>query len=191
MIRGYLTKASVFVFITTALIFGPFPGEAKQENGKKKGVPHVLNEILTEIQNINGNLVGIDCSSTIKGAIQNEGLVTDPENGSEIELVNITGPGTFVAARLVKQGGGTGLTSVELIIDGETVVGRNIVALKNWAMTQSNPFGVVVFSNQGLGIDTVTIGFSQPISFEENLVLKAAVGEDGVEQIIGTVIHGE
>ena len=92
---------------------------------------------------------------------------------------------------MTKQGGDSGLTAVRLILDGQTVVGRNIVALKNLAMTQNNSYGVSVFTS-AVGIDAVTIGFSQPLAFEESLVLQAVIGEDlGVVQIIGTVIYGQ
>ena len=104
-------------------------------------------------------------------------------------LVDLVGPGTFVSARLVKQGGATGLTAFSLEIDGNVVVQRNIAALKNWGMTQSNPFGVSVFTNGS--IDTVTIGFVQPIEFENDLIFSAIVNEANVVQIIGTVIFGE
>ena len=188
MIRSYLTKPFVFLFITTVFVLTSFSGEVEAGRRYNKGVHHLLNDILTELQYMDCYPSKRDCCSTINGATQAGGLITDPVQDTH-ELVNVTGPGTFVAARMVKQGGSTGLTAVELIIDGETVIHRNIAALKNWGMTQNNPFGVVVFTNSS--IDTVTIGFSQPISFEEDLILNAVVGETGVVQIIGTVIYGE
>ena len=131
----------------------------------------------------------IAVGANIRGADDTEGLVVSPANGSSHNLVSLTGPGTFVAARMVKQGGASGLTAVSLEIDGKIIVQRNVAALKNWGMTQNNPFGVVVFTNGT--IDTVTIGFQQPIEYQTSLVLKALVNETGVAQIIGTVIHGQ
>lgn len=153
------------------------------------GVPQLLSEILAEIGNITGQLGEIGSDARIEDADSTESLVTNPSDGSEHNLVSLTGPGTFVAARMTKQGGASGLTAVSLEMDGKIVVQRNIAALKNWGMTQNNPFGVVVVTGPG-GIDAVTIGFPQPIAFESNLTLKAIVGEAGVVQIIGTVIHG-
>ena len=127
--------------------------------------------------------------AVIKDAQQSEGLITDPIHGSDHDLVTINGIGTFVAARMTKQGGDTGITFVELIIDGKTVVGRSYAALNNWGMTQDNPFGVVLL--HGNGVDAVTIGFQQPIRFKSSLVLRAKVRENGVVQMIGTVVHGQ
>ena len=145
------------------------------------GVPQALAQIVEALNNLKG--------ATIVGADQAEGLVTDLLNPSENELVSLEGPGTFVSARMVKQGGASGITFVSLEIDGNVVVNRSVAALKNWGMTQNNPFGVAVLTAGD--IDTVTIGFQQPIAFEESLVLKAIVEEDGVVQIIGTVIYGQ
>jgi hypothetical protein len=57
-------------------------------------------------------------------------------------------------------------------------------------LTENNPYGVVVLTGPG-GIDAVTISFQQPLVFQDNLTLRAIVGEPGVEQIIGTVIYGD
>ena len=105
------------------------------------------------------------------------------------DLVTLTGPGSFVSARMTKQGGDSGFTFLELVIDDKIIIGRSFAALKNWGMTESNPFGVVVLT-EGI-VDAATIGFQQPIKFEDSLVLRAVVDQSGVEQIIGTVIYGE
>lgn len=201
-------------FFTKMLILAVFIIPAHAANHTKKvevinnstnpvpvqGVVEVVNTIDVNIANTDAapvpvTMSGNPCCARIKGAASKEGLVAyDPVTGDiaqeTYDLVNLDGPGTFVAARLTKQGGITGLTAISLSIDGKTVVQRNIVALKNFGMTQNNPFGVVVVTSP-VGIDTVTIGFSQPIAFEESLVLSAQVGESGVVQIIGTVIYGE
>ncbi len=122
-------------------------------------------------------------------AQQSEGLIVEVLPNSSHTLVSLEGLGSFVAARVVKQGGDTDLTAVRLFIDGRQVVSRNIAALHNWQLTEQNPFGVVVFSSGDL--DTVTIGFPQVLRYHQSLELVVDVGEDdGVVQIIGTVIHG-
>lgn len=164
-----------------------------------QGDVEVINTLDVNVTNTDVNPVPVTiespCCTSIKGAASEEGLVAYDQGTGDVaqatyDLVTLSGPGTFVAARLTKQGGATGLTAVSLSIDGKTVVQRNIVALKNLGMTQNNPFGVVVFTSP-VGIDAVTIGFSQPIAFEQSLVLSAIVGETGVIQIIGTIIYGE
>lgn len=193
----------VISLLTISLIFLPIAGSAKSDRGKKNGVPYQLRKILAELEEISAAMNGADfggvsCDNcaNIKGAAQMNGIVVGEGSyvaSGEHELVYLTGPGTFVAARIVRQEDdpAVGLTEVALIIDGRPVVQRNIEALKNWGMTQNNPFGVMLMSDPLEGIDTVTIGFSQPIYFEESLVLKANVADDDVVQILGTVIYGQ
>lgn len=186
------TVVVVLSLFTIGFIFTPVVGYAEPKNGEALGVPHLLGDILVGVEMINDRLAELEfeCCSTIKETDQSEALIIDPESSTTpYELVTLTGPGTFVAARMTKQGGNTGLTAVELIVDGNVVVGRNFAALKNWGMTQNNPFGVVVLT--GGIVDTAIIGFQQPLHFENSLILRARVNETGVVQIIGTVIHGK
>ena len=131
-------------------------------------------------------------SASVKNPQQSTGLVVSPGAGTH-DLVDLDGPGVFVSAFMTKQGGATDITSVVLIIDGQTVVARNIEALKNFGLTQNNSYGVSVFASPTVGgVDGVTIGFSEPLKFKEFLLLQAIVGasDTGVVQILGTVIHG-
>jgi hypothetical protein len=193
IMRGEKKISLIFVLFTLIFVFTSSIAGAKSQG---QGVPHLLSDILVELGNIESKLdFSCDNCATIKGAGSSEGLVAYDPNTGEVavgtyELVQLVGPGTFVSARLTKQGGAGGFTAVSLEIDGKTIVQRNFVALKNFGMTQNNPFGVMI-STSAVGIDAVTIGFSQPIEFEESLILKAIVGESGVIQIIGTVIYGE
>ena len=150
----------------------------------------LLNDILTEVQGLRSDISALDVGgATINGAQQAEGLIVDPLNGSVHDLVSITGSGTFVAARMTKQGGTNDITTVQLIIDGKTIVGRTYAALNNWGMTQNNPFGVVLL--HGNGVDAVTIGFPQPITYNNSLILRTTIGEYGIVQMIGTVVYGQ
>ena len=169
--------------------------QVKEINGKIDGLDSdddnpLLEEILTEIQGLRGDVASSSVGgATIKGAKKSEGLITSPGNGTTHDLVTITGSGTFVAARMTKQGGASNITTVELVIDGQTIVGRTYAALDNWGMTQNNPYGTVLL--HGNGIDAVTIGFPQPIEFEDSLILRTNVGESDIVQMIGTVIYGQ
>ena len=157
------------------------------------GVPAHLAAIQGQLGLILDELAALDTGgASVKAAQRSEGLVTNPEPNTVHTLVDVTGPGKFVSACGWKSwGGDTGLTAIRLILDGRVVVGRNIAALKNFAMTEHNAYGVSVFTSPA-GIDAVTVGFSQPLEFESSLQLEAVVGDDvGIVQMIGTVIHGE
>ena len=210
-----MKKHLVIIFsIALGLIAAPMLAHADKRN--HRGTPHVLGGVLEQVEEINGKIDNLDSDNdnpllsdilseiqglrgdvssismggaTINGAQKSEGLITNPNIGSNHDLVSINGSGTFVAARMTKQGGTNNITSVELIIDGKTIVGRTYAALDNWGMTQNNPFGVVLL--HGNGIDAVTIGFQQPIKFNNSLILRTSVGENGIVQMIGTVIYGQ
>ncbi len=187
------TTASVSAAATLGVAIGlaAFAWNAGAAPGGN-GVPAHLAAIQGQIGLILDELAALDTGgASVKAAQRSEGLVTNPGPNTVHTLVDVTGPGKFVSARLTKQGGDSGLTAIRLILDGRVVVGRNIAALKNFAMTEHNSYGVSVFTSPA-GIDAVTVGFSQPLEFESSLQLEAVVGDDfGIVQMIGTVIHGE
>jgi len=94
----------------------------------------------------------------------------------------------FVAAEVNKQGGDSGLTFVILDVDGRNVVNLSYAAAQNLALTQQNPFGVVLLSSGQ--IKTFTIGWPSPLRYERELKLSVTVNETGVAQILANVIHG-
>ncbi len=117
-----------------------------------------------------------------------DGLIVTPSFGSSHTLVKQKGPGKFISARIAKQGGSNDITFVNLEIDGQSVVNRSFAALRNFSLTENNPYGVVIL---GKDLKSVTIGFPFPLVFEKSLSLSVFVNETGVSQIIGTVIHGK
>lgn len=125
----------------------------------------------------------------LQSAQHSEGLVSNPAKGSTHSLVQLEGPGCFLSARVVKQGGDSHLTFVDLTLDGKKVVNRSVAALRNWATTEDNSYGVMVFTSAS--INTVTIGFDHPLMYQRSLELSITVNENGVSQVIGTVVHGE
>jgi len=95
----------------------------------------------------------------------------------------------FVAAQVTKQGGNTGLTFVNLEINGRNVTSLSFVAADNMGLTQQNPYGIVLL--RGKLIETFTVGFPSLLRFEKDLMLSVTVNEPGVVQLIGNVIHGQ
>jgi hypothetical protein len=128
-----------------------------------------------------------DCAAGVCNPQRKQGLKAPAAKG-EHELVNIRGPGVFVAAQISKQGGSTGLTFASLEIDGKNVTSLSFAAAENWGLTQSNPYGIVLL--RGAQISTLTVGFPTPLRFERVLRLTVKVQEAGVVQIIGNVIQG-
>ena len=150
----------------------------------------ILTAMLAELKSLNASLVGQPrCCPVVENAHLSEGLVVNPLEASTHTLVSVSGPGKFVSARLTKQGGASGLTFVTLSLDGQVIESRSVVAFKNIGLTEDNPYGIMV-NTSAAGIDVVTIGFPQTLSFKSKLELPAPDNEPGVVQMIGTVITG-
>jgi len=131
----------------------------------------------------------VSAYADVRSPERTQGLIVDPSQGA-YELVSLKGPGTFVSAQITKQGGTNDLTFVNLDIDGKNVVNVSIAALKNWGLTQNNPYGLVLLQSTG-DLKTFTIGFPYPLHFKSELKLSVNVNEDDVVQILTNVIHGK
>lgn len=116
-----------------------------------------------------------------------EGLKAPAPKGT-YSLVNLDGPGLFLAAEVTKQGGATGLSFVRLRIDGQSVVDLSFTAAHNTGLTQQNPYGLVVLGSSGL--QNFTFGWPVPLVFKRSLNLSVVVNEPGVVQIVADVICG-
>lgn len=103
-------------------------------------------------------------------------------------LVELEGPGVFLGAQITKQDGSNDLTFVDLEIDGRNVVNLSFAAAKNWGLTQSNPYGLVLLESNG--VSTLTVGWPTPLRFDRKLTLSVTVKESGVDQILANVIRG-
>jgi len=103
-------------------------------------------------------------------------------------LVSLKGPGLFLSANVTKQGGATDLTFVSLDMDGRNVVNLSFAALRNFGLTQANPYGIQFLS--GAGVESFAIGWPFPLTFKTSLELSVTVNETGVVQIIGNVVRG-
>ncbi len=128
-------------------------------------------------------------ADTVVEPERTQGLVA-PVPQAAHTLVNLQGPGKFVSAQITKQGGANDMTFVSLDIDGKNVVNASIAAIRNWGLTQDNPYGIVLVTSAA-GLKTVTIGYPSTLTYHKNLKLSVTVQEAGVAQIIGNVVHGK
>jgi hypothetical protein len=127
------------------------------------------------------------CATGVCDPERTQGLKAPAPQGTSV-LVDLRGPGVFVAAEVNKQGGGNDLTFVILDIDGRNVVNMSYAAAHNLALSQQNPFGVVLLGSGQ--IKTFTIGWPSPLRYERELKLSVTVNEAGVTQILANVING-
>ncbi|MBA2707880.1 MAG: hypothetical protein H0U59_08770 [Gemmatimonadaceae bacterium] len=116
-----------------------------------------------------------------------QGLKAPAPRGTH-NLITLDGPGLFLAGHVSKQGGATGLTFMQLRIDGRSVVDLSFIAARNLGLTQQNPYGLVILGNTGL--QNFTFGWPVPLVFKRSLTLSVVVNETGVVQILANVIRG-
>jgi hypothetical protein len=128
-----------------------------------------------------------DCLTGVCRAERTQGLRAPAGEGEHV-LVQLKGPGVFIAAEVVKQGGESDLTFVDLDLDGRNVTNISFAAARNTGLTQQNPYGLVLLGSRAT--DNLTIGFPVPLRFERELKLSVVVKEAGVVQILANVIHG-
>ena len=110
-----------------------------------------------------------------------------PAPKGKYTLVSLKGPGLFLSANVTKQGGATDLTFVSLDIDGRNVVNLSYAALRNFGLTQANPYGIQYLS--GSGIESFAIGWPFPLAFKKELTLSVTVNETGVVQLLANVVR--
>ena len=116
-----------------------------------------------------------------------QGLKAPARKGT-YDLINLEGPGLFLAGQVSKQGGLTGLTFVPLQLDGRSVIDLSFAAARNIGLTQQNPFGLVLLGSTGL--QNLTFGWPVPLVYKRSLKLSVVVSETGVVQIVANVIRG-
>jgi hypothetical protein len=116
-----------------------------------------------------------------------EGLQSPVPEGT-YSLIDLEGPGIFLAGHVTKQGGATGLSFVRLQIDGQSVIDLSFAGARNWNLTQHNPYGLVVLGSGGL--QTLAFGWPVPLVFQKNLNLTVVVNEPAVVQLVANVIRG-
>jgi hypothetical protein len=123
----------------------------------------------------------------VENPVRNQGLTVNPANNSTKELVKLKGPGLFLSAELTKQGGNSDLTFVIIDIDGKNLVNISMAALFNQGLTTANSYGISIFRSAA-ALETVTIGFPYPLTFNKTFSLKVTVNETGVVQILANVL---
>jgi hypothetical protein len=131
--------------------------------------------------------------------VQDVNVLTSPKSDATIKGIkcyeagttnSIEGPGTFISAVVRIQPKST-LTELVLEIDGEVIFDLTALAIRTIGLTQQNPFGIAVLDGENM--ESVVIGWPQPVSFESQLVLRSIRPPDGggVEQIISDILVGQ
>lgn len=118
-----------------------------------------------------------------------QGSLAKVAKGSKTRVIRLEGPGVFLAAKIVKQGGSSGLTFVTLKIDGNTIASWSYAAIENWGLSAHNNFGVALLPGR-FGLETLVLGYQTPLLYKKYLEISIQVKENGVQQILTNVTHG-
>lgn len=134
------------------------------------------------------------CASGVCDPRRVQGLLAAPVPGKHVakgkhEIIEIEGPGVFLAAEISKQGGSGDLTFVGLDLDGRSLWNLSYAAATNIGLTAHNAWGQSVVS--GFGIKTMVLGLPTPLRFQKQLVLTVQINENGVDQVVANVLVGK
>jgi len=128
------------------------------------------------------------CAGGVCNPRRVQGLKAPAPKGEHV-LLDIAGPGVFLAGEVVKQGGGPGLSFVSLDIDGRNVVNISYDAARNSGLTEHSPYGVQ-YLGSAAGLENLTFGWPTPLVFMRSLRVSAIVRQDGVVQLLANVLVG-
>jgi hypothetical protein len=103
-------------------------------------------------------------------------------------LVDLKGPGVFVAGQVSKLGGTGGLTFVRLVIDGQSLLNMTFAFADSNAFTGQNPSGITLTTSGAR--QNFMFGWPVPLVFRRSLTISASVNEKNVAQLVGSAVVG-
>ena len=128
------------------------------------------------------------CTAGVCDPQRTPGLQKPAPKGTHT-LVELKGPGVFLGAEVLKQGGADDQTISELTIDGRNLFTAPFASVEAIGLTGFNHAGVVLAPTTGPA-KSMTLGFASPLRFDRSVVLSVDVQEDGVVSILGNIWHG-
>jgi hypothetical protein len=122
------------------------------------------------------------------GAVENPStkeklIVTGLADGSQHELFKVTGPGLFLALKVMMAATNGNFTAVTIKIDGNMLINDTFSAYVNFGQIIANPFGAVVMLSPGSNSKTLVFGMPYPLTFKQELLVTVKIGGAGVQQI--------
>lgn len=111
-----------------------------------------------------------------------------PDNWHEILIVS--GPGSFISAIVSKKGGTSSdlskQTLVRLRLDGKEVLLKSFEVARAMGLSGQNYSGVAWFDGTD-NVETLVLGYSQPLYFGRVLKLDVKVDDPGVDKVLVSV----
>ena len=126
----------------------------------------------------------------IQGIARQDAEVNNPTVGTPYDLISLTGPGTFIGARVlgIHSSSGSQFT-LQLEIDGNLIVDEFVSGLQQ-AYTTMNPMGIMRYCATSGGMQGFCIGFIQPVAYGSNLTLSVTTAAP-IDKVSGTVLYAD
>ena len=191
-IAFFTTLLVVAVFVIPTYAEKPQPGPDQVEVVNTVDT-QVTNTVDVNVMNPAENSVPVTVTNpstgdgAIKGIARAKNVVNSPTCSTKYELVNLSGPGTFISAVVwmdTINGDDFSKATMELLIDGKTIIQETGFELES-SLGGMSTFGVVASSK------SLKIGFPKLVS-ESSVVLSVTTDVCwAIAKITGTVIYGE
>ena len=106
------------------------------------------------------------------------------------EILIVSGPGSFISAIVSRKGGNSAdlskQTIVRLRLDRKEISLKSFEVARAMGLSEQNYSGIVWLEGVG-NVETLVLGYSQPLYFDEVLVLSVKIDDPGVEKVFLTV----
>jgi hypothetical protein len=123
-------------------------------------------------------------------AIKEKLIATGLADGSQHELFRMTGPGLFLALKVMMAATNGNFTTVSVKIDGNTLINDTFSSYVTFGQTIANPFGAMVMPAPGSNSKALVFGMPYPLAFNQELLVTVKIGGAGVQQINAEVMTG-
>jgi hypothetical protein len=111
-------------------------------------------------------------------------------DGSQHELFKITGPGLFLALKVMMAATNGNFTAVTVKIDGNKLINDTFSSYVTFGQTVTNPFGAMVTLAPGSNSKALFFGMPYPLAFNQELLVTVKIGGAGVQQINAELMTG-
>jgi hypothetical protein len=130
-------------------------------------------------------------TGAVQSPVTKEKLIaTGLADGSQHELFKITGPGLFLALKVMMAATNGNFTAVTVKIDGNTLINDNFSVYVTFGQTIANPTGVMVTPAPGTNSKALMFGMPYPLAFNQELLVTVKIGGAGVQQINAELMTG-
>jgi hypothetical protein len=117
-------------------------------------------------------------------------IATGLTDGSQHELFKITGPGLFLALKVMMAATKGNFTAITVKVDGNTLINDTFSSYVTFGQTIANPFAAMVTLGLSSNSKALVFGMPYPLAFKQELLVTVKIGGAGVQQINAALMTG-